>query len=77
MKVAYGHFVREPLRTYARDEVQRRNGLSVKDDLIPIGDAVLRRIQVYARTSPFVISSVVVGNVQYPSEVADAESLRQ
>ena len=72
VKVAYGHFVREPLRTYARDEVQRRNGLSVKDDLIPIGDAVLRRIQVYARTSPFVISSVVVGNVQYPSEVADA-----
>ena len=28
---------REPLRTYARDEVQRRNGLSVKDELIPIG----------------------------------------
>ena len=72
VKVAYGHFVREPLRTFARDEVQRRNGLSVKDDLIAIGDGVQRRIQAYARTSPFVISSVVVGNVQYPSEVADA-----
>ena len=72
VKVAYGHFVREPLRTFARDEVQRRNGLSVKDDLIAIGDSVQRRIQAYARTSPFVISSVVVGNVQYPSEVADA-----
>ena len=24
VKIAYGHFVREPLRTYARDEVQRR-----------------------------------------------------
>ena len=72
VKVAYGHFVREPLRTYARDEVQRRNGLSVKDDLIAIGDAVLRRIRQYADASPFVISSVVVGNVQYPSEVADA-----
>jgi hypothetical protein len=22
VKIAYGHFVREPLRTYARDEVQ-------------------------------------------------------
>jgi regulator of protease activity HflC (stomatin/prohibitin superfamily) len=72
VKVAYGHFVREPLRTYARDEVQRRDGLIVKDDLIPIGQAVLGRIRQYADASPFIISSVVVGNVQYPSEVADA-----
>jgi regulator of protease activity HflC (stomatin/prohibitin superfamily) len=74
VKVAYGHFIREPLRTFARDEVQRRNGLEVKDALIPIGDAVLARIREYAQNSPFAISSVVVGNVQYPSEVADAVS---
>jgi regulator of protease activity HflC (stomatin/prohibitin superfamily) len=74
VKVAYGNFVREPLRTYARDEVQRRQGLEVKDALIPIGDAVLARIQRYAADSPFVISSVVVGNVQYPDEVATAVS---
>jgi regulator of protease activity HflC (stomatin/prohibitin superfamily) len=74
VKVAYANFVREPLRTYARDEVQRRNGLEVKDALIPIGDAVLARIRAYADGSPFVINSVVVGSVQYPSEVADAVS---
>jgi len=74
VQVAYSHFVREPLRTYARDEVQRRNGLTVKEELMPIGEAVLTRIRQYADTSPFVISSVVVGNVQYPSEVADAVS---
>ena len=74
VKIAYGHFVREPLRTYARDEVQRRNGMEVKDALIPIGDAVLARIRAYAAGSPFVISSVVVGNVQYPEEVANAVS---
>jgi regulator of protease activity HflC (stomatin/prohibitin superfamily) len=74
VKVAYGNFVREPLRTFARDEVQRRNGLEVKDALIPIGDAVLARIRAYATGSPFVIGSVVVGNVQYPAEVADAVS---
>src|SRR5688572_29832008 len=74
VKIAYGHFVREPLRTYARDEVQRRNGLEVKDALIPIGDAVLQRIRAYANGSPFVIGSVVVGNVQYPEEVATAVS---
>ena len=74
VRIAYSHFVREPLKTYARDEVQRRNGLSVKDELIPIGDAVLARIRQYADASPFIISSVVVGNVQYPEEVADAVS---
>jgi regulator of protease activity HflC (stomatin/prohibitin superfamily) len=74
VKVAYGNFVREPLRTFARDEVQRRNGLEVKDALIPIGDAVLARIQRYSAGSPFLIGSVVVGNVQYPEEVAMAVS---
>jgi regulator of protease activity HflC (stomatin/prohibitin superfamily) len=74
VKVAYGNFIREPLRTFARDEVQRRNGLEVKDALVPIGDAVLARIRQYAAESPFVISSVVVGNVQYPTEVSEAVS---
>ena len=72
VKTAYSHFVREPLRTFARDEVQRRNGLLVKEELIPIGDAVLKRIRDYAASSPFIVTSVVVGNVQYPNEVADA-----
>jgi regulator of protease activity HflC (stomatin/prohibitin superfamily) len=74
VEVAYGHFVREPLRTFARDEVQQRKGLEVKQDLIAIGDAVLARIRRYAQASPFIITSVVVGNVQYPEEVANAVS---
>jgi regulator of protease activity HflC (stomatin/prohibitin superfamily) len=76
VKSAYANFVREPLRTFARDEVQRRNGLEVKDALIPIGDAVLTRIRRYAQDSPFVLSSVVVGNVQYPTAISDAVSLK-
>jgi regulator of protease activity HflC (stomatin/prohibitin superfamily) len=74
VKLAYGNFIREPLKTFARDEVQRRNGLEIKDVLIPIGDAVLQRIRAYASGSPFLITSVVVGNVQYPEEVANAVS---
>jgi regulator of protease activity HflC (stomatin/prohibitin superfamily) len=74
VKVAYAQFVREPLRTFALDEVQRRNGLEVKDALIAIGDAVQGRIRAYAQGSPFRIDSVVVGNVQYPDEVANAVS---
>ena len=74
VKMAYANFVREPLRTFARDEVQRRNGLEVKDALIAIGDAVLARVRQYAQGTPFMINSVVVGNVQYPEEVANAVS---
>src|SRR5688500_5776352 len=74
VKVAYANFIREPLRTFARDEVQRRYGLEVKDALVPIGEAVLTRIRDYAQGSPFLITSVVVGNVQYPIEVSDAVS---
>ena len=74
VKTAYLNFVREPLRTFARDEVQRRNGLEVKDALVAIGEAVLTRIQQYAGGSPFLVTSVVVGNVQYPEEVATAVS---
>ena len=51
-----------------------RADVEVKEALIPIGDAVLNRIRQYAVDSPFLITSVVVGNVQYPSEVADAVS---
>jgi regulator of protease activity HflC (stomatin/prohibitin superfamily) len=74
VKVAYANFVKEPMRTFSLDEVQRRNGLEVKDALIEIGDAVLARIRRYAAGSPFIIDSVVVGNVQYPEEVASAVS---
>ena len=38
------------------------------------GDAVLDRVRRYVADSPFIITSVVVGNVQYPHEVADAVS---
>jgi regulator of protease activity HflC (stomatin/prohibitin superfamily) len=76
VKIAYSNFIREPLRTFARDEVQRRNGLEVKEALIPIGDAVLNRVRAYAADSPFIITSVVVGNVQYPKEISDAVSLK-
>jgi hypothetical protein len=30
VRIAYSHFVREPLRTYARDEVQRRTACRLK-----------------------------------------------
>lgn len=74
VEVAYNNFLREPLRTFARDEVQRYKGLDVKDNITPIGDAITRRITALAQGTPFEVRSVVVGNIQYPVEVADAVS---
>jgi regulator of protease activity HflC (stomatin/prohibitin superfamily) len=70
--VAYSNYVREPLRTYARDEIQKVNGLTVKDEITPIGQRVLARVLQLTQDSPFEITSIVVGNVQYPEAVADA-----
>jgi regulator of protease activity HflC (stomatin/prohibitin superfamily) len=74
VQVAYANYIREPLRTYARDEVQKFKGLDVKDNITPIGEAITRRVRVLAENTPFEIRSVVVGNIQYPNEVADAVS---
>ncbi len=74
VQVAYANFIREPLRTYARDEVQKYKGLAIKDNITPIGEAVTRRIQALTANTPFEVRSVVVGNIQYPSEVSDAVS---
>jgi len=68
----YQNFLKEPLRTISRDEVQKLNGLDVKNNISLIGDNITVRIKKMAEGSPFEISSVYVGNVQYPIEVADS-----
>lgn len=72
VEVAYGNYVREPLRTYARDEIQKVNGLQIKDEITPVGQRILGRVLQLTQDSPFEIASVVVGNVQYPEAVAEA-----
>ena len=72
VRVAYDNFLREPLRTYARDEVQKLNGLEIKDRITEIGDLIARRMGVLVKDTPFDVISAVVGNIQYPKEVADA-----
>ena len=72
VEVAYNNFLKEPLRTYARDEIQRLNGLEIKDRITPVGDAISRRVLELTKDTPFHVTSVVVGNIQYPDEVANA-----
>src|SRR6185295_14279764 len=70
--VAYRNFLREPLRTFARDEVQRLNGLEIKDRITEVGDAITKRVGALTAETPFQVMSVVVGNIQYPETVAQA-----
>ncbi len=74
VEVAYNSFLREPLRTYGRDEIQKFGGLDIKENITPIGMAVQKRAQELTKDTPFEVQSVVVGNVQYPDVVANAVS---
>lgn len=69
---AYNNYLKEPFRTYSREEVQKLNGLTVKDMQAEIGAAIFNKMKALANNTPFEITSVVVGNIQYPKVVADA-----
>ncbi len=74
VKVCYDNFLKQPLRTFARDEVQQLKGLEIKDSISPLGQRIKDRIVQTASGSPFQIDSVVVGNIQYPPEIVEAVS---
>ena len=74
VQVAYHNFLREPLRTYARDEVQKYKGLEIKDNIARIGETLTQRVLKLTNDTPFEVRSIVVGNIQYPPEVVDAVS---
>ena len=73
---SYNNFLREPIRTFARDEVQKSNGMAIKDRISEIGNTVLERTRKLTAGTPFDVASIVVGNIQYPEEVANSVSLK-
>lgn len=72
VETAYENFLKERLRTYARDEVEKIDGFSLKGEMTPIGEKVLARVKTLTDATPFEVASVVVGNIQYPELVANA-----
>jgi len=72
VKDAYSNYVKEPFRTFSREEVQKLEGLKVKEMQSEIGTAVFEKLKTLTDGTPFQITSVVVGNIQYPKVVADA-----
>ncbi len=74
VKDAYDNFMKEPLRTYSRDELQQFAGLQIKDNIGPIGATIQQKVVDLCKDTPFDVKSVVVGNIQYPAAVSDAVS---
>jgi regulator of protease activity HflC (stomatin/prohibitin superfamily) len=73
---AYNNFLKEQLRTIARNEFQKYNGLEEKDNIDPIGDAISKSVLTISNGTPFDVSGVVVGNIQPPKDVSDAVALK-
>lgn len=74
IEVAYVSFIKEPLRSYAREEVAKTHSTQINANITKIGDRIFTRICERAKGTPFDIISVVVGNIQFPKAVADAVS---
>jgi hypothetical protein len=72
VKTAYSNFVKEPLRTAARNEVQKCEALEIADKIVEIGNSVEKQTKAICQDTPFEIIQVVVGNIQYPDPVANA-----
>lgn len=75
-EVAFAHFMKEPIRTYGRDEVQKFKGPEIKERISEIGAKILARARKRAEGTPYEILDVVVGNIQYPSVVSDAVAMK-
>jgi regulator of protease activity HflC (stomatin/prohibitin superfamily) len=71
---AYENFLQQQVRSYARAEVPKYDAFDINEKIDMIGAAIQARVQQLTAATPFEVSNIVVGNVEYPSEVSDAVS---
>src|SRR5437667_10533496 len=64
VRVAYNNLLREPLRNFARDEVQKLNGLDIKDRISESGDLSAKRMGTLPRATPLPAVRSALGNIQ-------------
>lgn len=68
----YKRYVREPFRTYVRDAVQKFTAIQVKMNRDQITSQINERLNSLLGDTPFVVVSLVVGNVDYPDVISQA-----
>ncbi|MDH4318938.1 MAG: SPFH domain-containing protein, partial [Desulfobulbaceae bacterium] len=68
----YGRFIREPFRTFVRDAVQQYTSREIKANRELIAKQVESHLIGHLQGSPFILVSLVVGDINYPDIVAQA-----
>lgn len=68
----YKRYIQEPLRSMVRKNVQVLDSREVKNERAQISAAVMEELKAYLADSPFLVSSTVVGNIDYPDVVTAA-----
>lgn len=68
----FARFVREPFRTFVRSAVQQYDSREVKAHREVVASQVKAQLQEHLDGTPFVLMSLVVGNIDYPASVAQA-----
>lgn len=71
---AYKEYVQAPLRTFARNELQKFESFAIKDNIEKESAEIEAKVKSLTANTPFDIVQVVVGNIQYPPQVAEAVS---
>lgn len=77
VETAYKNFLRERLRNFARDAVQKFAWQELTGNIDVIGNEVSQKIEKLTAETPFDVQSVVVGNIQFPPTVAEAVAENQ
>jgi len=68
----YYRFIKEPLRSMVRKNIQMLASREVKEKRNEIANKVLEELVLYLNKTPFIVISGVVGNIDYPVVVTEA-----
>jgi len=70
--VAYDNYIKQSIRTFARAEVQKYDGLQIKNNIDTVDMAIASRMNSTLASSPFEIIAALVSDIRYPEAVANA-----
>ena len=72
VRVAYDNYIKQAIRTFARAEVQKYDGLQIKNNIDTIDTAIAARMNSILTSTPFEIIAALVSDIRYPDVVANA-----
>jgi len=76
VQVAFGNFLKEPLRTQIRVSVAQFDAFTLNDNIAKISQELTAWAQAKTNDTPFQVLNVVVGNIQFPPVVSQAAATK-